>query len=95
MTEEKKKEEKSQKSNVTESGLTGKISETIGTGPHAQTAITWLVIKWSFIVGSALTIIILIAAKYDICEFIFANIWSVFGSIIMLALGYLFGKGKE
>jgi len=76
----------------------GQISNIIGSGKHAQTAIVYKTIGWSFFAGSVFTIILfLLAWLTDECPPIedIKTIWSIFIPVITLALGYVFGKGRE
>ncbi|MCK9431425.1 MAG: hypothetical protein PHV17_06505 [Candidatus Omnitrophica bacterium] len=79
--------------------IVGKISERIGTGAHAQTAIVWETIIVSFVVGCFLTLAVLIAAWLKIITVSMEDIkilWStVFVPIITVSLGYIFGRGKQ
>lgn len=79
--------------------IPGKITETIGSGKHAQAAIEWQTIKWSFIAGSAFSgaffLFAWLVGKKEAPIDGIKMIWSVFIPIITLALGYMFGKGKE
>ncbi len=79
--------------------MPGKITETIGSGKHAQAAIVWQTIKWSFIAGSLFSLVFVIFAWQDEIEASPADdikmIWSIFIPVITLALGYIFGKGRE
>ena len=78
--------------------IPGTITKTIGSGKHAQAAIVWQTIKWSFIAGSAFSTIFIIFAWSNENEAPSENIkmiWSIFIPVITLALGYIFGKGKE
>lgn len=79
--------------------IPGKITEVIGSGKHAQAAIVWQTIKWSFIAGSAFSLILILNSilqqnKTPAIEEI-KTVWSIFIPIITLALGYIFGKGRE
>jgi hypothetical protein len=76
----------------------GSISKQIGTGKHARTNIVYTIIKWSFIAGSLLTLIIIAMVWKNIIIFSVENIvsiWTIFIPLITLSLGYLFGKGKD
>jgi uncharacterized membrane protein len=79
----------------------GKITSTIGTGEVAKDSIIYLVIKWSFISGTIITVLV-IANNWmfrqeekvpDLTNDI-KNTWSIIIPIITLALGYAFGKSK-
>lgn len=79
--------------------MPGKITETIGSGKHAQAAIVWQTIKWSFVAGSVFSLIFVLYAWLGETEVSPAEdikmIWSIFIPVITLALGYIFGKGRE
>jgi hypothetical protein len=90
--------EKPKKTQIS-SDIPGKITETIGSGKHAQAAIVWQTIKWSFIAGGGFSVIFFVFAwltdKKEAPTDDIKMIWSIFIPVIMLALGYIFGKGKE
>jgi len=78
--------------------IPGKVSAHIGTGKHAKAAIVWETIKWSFLAGTGITLILVGAALAKIYTFSIEDLkmtWGIFIPIITLALGYIFGKGKE
>lgn len=79
--------------------LPGKISEIIGSGKHAQAAIVWQTIKWSFIAGGAFSIMFFVLSFFtedrNLTIDHIKGVWSIFIPVITLALGYIFGKGKE
>lgn len=78
--------------------LPGKLSEYLGSGKHAQTAIVYLTIRWCFIIGLIFSFVIFIAAWLGWSKFSMEDIktiWTIFIPLITLALGYLFGKGKD
>ncbi|HHF2973691.1 hypothetical protein WMY97_20115 [Vibrio diabolicus] len=86
--------------------IAGSVSNTIGTGKHAQDSVVWLTIRWSFILGLALSAVLIlfmwpdspdgshppIKSVFPIEEL--KTIWGIFIPIVTLALGYMFGKGK-
>lgn len=86
--------------------ITGAVSQTLGTGRHAQDSVVWLTIRWSLLLGFILSMILIIFmwpshpdGIHPPIEAIFPieqlkTIWSIFVPIITLALGYMFGKGK-
>ncbi|WP_318459657.1 hypothetical protein [Photobacterium leiognathi] len=102
----KKKKSTIRKGILGQEDMAGSVSQTIGTGKHAQDSVVWLTIKWSFIIGSILSFILIafmwpsspegvhppIAAVFPIEHL--KVIWSIFIPIVTLALGYMFGKGK-
>ena len=79
----------------------GKITGTIGTGEVAKDSIIYLVIKWSFISATIITILLVInnwafrenGKVPDLTEDIKIT-WTIVIPIITLALGYAFGKSK-
>lgn len=79
----------------------GKITDTIGTGQVAKDSIIYLVIKWSFISATILTILLIINNWFfrendkvpDLTEDIKIT-WTIVIPIITLALGYAFGKSR-
>lgn len=77
----------------------GEIAKLIGSGKHAQAAIVWQTIKFSFLSASVFSVLIFLSSlfistvKFEIQTLI--TIWSIFVPLITLSLGYLFGKGKE
>jgi hypothetical protein len=77
--------------------IPGSITKQIGSGDHAQNSIVYQTILWSFIAGCALSIACFgyVAWKgADDPMKPIKEVWSIFGPIITLALGYMFGKGK-
>jgi hypothetical protein len=88
---------KNLKGNPTASGA---IAGTIGTGDDAKNSIIWITIRWSFIIGSLLSLAIYLRPAYcqkdysgNLIEDIKAT-WTIFMPVITLALGYIFGKSK-
>ncbi|WP_087026387.1 hypothetical protein [Thaumasiovibrio subtropicus] len=93
------------KSNIS-GDVPGSVSYSIGTGKHAQDSVVWLTIRWSFILGITLSLVLIIFmwpsspdgihppldAEFPIEQL--KTIWSIFVPIVTLALGYMFGKGK-
>ena len=79
--------------------IPGKISQVIGSGKHAQAAIVWQTIRWSFLAGAAFSLLYFFLSLYNDKKEIpldeIRGIWSIFIPVITLALGYIFGKGKE
>ncbi|EGR2831190.1 hypothetical protein ACLB4W_003657 [Vibrio cholerae] len=86
--------------------IVGSVSNTIGTGKHAQDSVVWLTIRWCFILGLLLSAILIIFmwpnspdGVHPPVKDIFPieelkTIWAIFIPIVTLALGYMFGKGK-
>lgn len=80
----------------------GKITSTIGTGEVAKDSIIYLVIRWSFISGTIITLILVVnnwifrenEKVPDLTNDIKVT-WSIVIPIITLALGYAFGKSKK
>ena len=66
--------------------LPGKITAVIGSGHHAQASIVWQTIKWCFITGSGLTLVVLFwawlddAATFQVSSI--ESIWSLFIPLI-------------
>lgn len=80
----------------------GSIAKTIGTGTNAKNSIVYLTIKWAFIVGTVLTIFIvlnnwLFRVNEKVPDFTsdVRLIWEIIIPIITLALGYAFGKSEK
>jgi hypothetical protein len=80
----------------------GKISEIIGTGEHAKLGIIYLTIRWAFITGCVVSLLVVInywgfREKEKVPDFVsdIKVIWEVIIPIITLALGYAFGKSKN
>lgn len=86
--------------------IVGAVSQTLGTGKHAQDSVVWLTIRWSLLLGFILSVILILFmwpshpdGVHPPIEAVFPieqlkTIWSIFVPIITLALGYMFGKGK-
>ncbi|ELX4126671.1 hypothetical protein AB9W56_004264 [Vibrio vulnificus] len=84
----------------------GSVSYSIGTGKHAQDSVVWLTIRWSFILGLVLSLVLVVFmwpvapdGVHPPIEAVFPieqlkTIWAIFVPIVTLALGYMFGKGK-
>lgn len=76
----------------------GRTAQIIGSGKFAQQAIVWHVIKWCFgiaaIISGLLFILFIWKGKPDLIDSL-KIIWAIFVPIITLALGYVFGKGKD
>lgn len=86
--------------------IIGVVNQTLGTGKHAQDSVVWLTIRWSLIIGSILSVFLIIfmwpphpdgthppiEGNFPIEQL--KTIWSIFVPIITLALGYMFGKGR-
>lgn len=77
----------------------GKIALEIGTGDEAKDSFVYLIIRWSFLVGSISSAALFIkgffacVGSFDGVE-MFKGVWSVLLPVITLALGYAFGKGR-
>lgn len=83
--------------------ISGKISETIGTGDNAKNSIIYLVLKWIFIAATLITIFVIANCWIfrdgenkvpDLTNDI-EVIWGLATPIITLALGYAFGKSER
>jgi hypothetical protein len=75
----------------------GTVAHVIGTGEHAQTAIVYTVVKWCFALGAVLSVIFVavpLLRGHAVAVADVKDVWSIFGPLITLALGYLFGKGR-
>ena len=80
----------------------GKITSTIGTGEVAKDSIVYLVIRWSFISGSIITILVICnnwffrdVEKVPELTNDIKVVWNIIIPIITLALGYAFGKSRK
>jgi len=77
--------------------IPGVITKQIGSGDHAQNSIVYQTILWSFIAGAAMSVACFgyVAWKgVDDPMKPIKDVWSIFGPLITLSLGYMFGKGK-
>ena len=82
--------------------LPGKITATIGSGENARNTFVYLTLRWAFISGVIITILIVINNWYfvekkkvpDIMGDI-KSCWEIIIPLITLALRYAFGKSKE
>lgn len=82
--------------------IPGKITATIGSGENARNTFVYLTLRWAFISGVIITILIVINNWYfvekkkvpDIMGDI-KSCWEIIIPLITLALGYAFGKSKE
>lgn len=80
----------------------GKITATIGRGDDARNSFVYLTLKWAFIVGSGISVLVVIdkwmfekqPAVPDIISDIVTT-WEIVIPLITLALGYAFGKSKD
>jgi hypothetical protein len=83
------------------------IKKIIGTGENAKNSFVYIVLKWSFLLGAAFSIVIIsflilnawnkLKKSIDILEFIncIKDTWTIFTPLITLALGYAFGKSRH
>lgn len=77
------------------------IKQTIGSGDDAKNSFIWLVIRWSFIVGSGISFLVFIRSFFfdepDSKSLVdtLSNVWSIFIPLITLAIGYAFGKNER
>ena len=77
--------------------LPGTITKQIGSGDHAQNSIVYQTISWSFVAGATLSTACFAYAAWKGVEDPIRplkEVWAIFGPLITLALGYMFGKGK-
>ena len=77
--------------------LPGVITKQIGSGDHAQNSIVYRTIVWSFVAGASLSVACFAYAAWKGAEDPMKpvkDVWAIFGPIITLALGYVFGKGR-
>ena len=96
-TEEKKS---SFRKNAAE--LQGKIATIIGSGKDAQNAIVYLTLKWAFISGVIVSILVItnnwiFRSNEKVPDFIgdIKITWEIIIPVITLALGYAFGKSEK
>ncbi|HFQ5433991.1 TPA: hypothetical protein ACGVBV_004523 [Vibrio vulnificus] len=87
--------------------IIGAVNYTIGTGKHAQDSVVWLTIRWSFILGIILSLLLIWFMWPTVPNSVVEDalpifpidqlktIWSIFVPIVTLALGYMFGKGRS
>jgi hypothetical protein len=82
--------------------IPGKITATIGSGDNARNTFVYLTLKWSFISGIVLTVLVVINNWFFVSNEKVPDImgdlkgsWGIVVPIITLALGYAFGKSKE
>ena len=82
--------------------IPGKISQIIGTGRHAQTAIAWRMAQYSFLAGFLITAALVLYGCFvqkdpkSIDIDAIQRVWGIFCPVITLALGYIFGiKGSR
>lgn len=85
-----------------ENSFTPKITETIGRGEDARNSFVYITIKWAFIAGCIITVLIVINhwcfRKEEKIPDITGDIqiiWDIIVPIITLALGYAFGKSRD
>ena len=78
--------------------VVGSISKAIGTGKHAQVAVSFKVIQYCFLCSSVVSLYLLINFSFkgdpQILDSI-KTVWGIFMPVVTLAMGYLFGKGKD
>jgi len=80
--------------------IPGQITAKIGSGMHAQESIVWLIVRYCFYFGGGITLLLamlpLFRKSFTFQTDDIIKVWSIFGPILTLALGYLFGKpGKS
>lgn len=90
------------KSSFKNPNIPGTITNTLGTGENAKDSIIYLTLKWSFISGTIITILIVInhwCFRKDgkVPDFVgdVKVTWDIIIPIITLALGYYFGKSNK
>lgn len=81
-----------------------KISDLIGKGDDAKNSIVWIIIRWSLIIPSGITVLYFItmwivylynldfAVQVSQIREHILKVWAVFSPLITLALGYIYGK---
>ena len=80
----------------------GRITETIGRGEDAKNSLIYLTLKWSFITGVAISVLVMIDCWFfsgyeqetDVVGDL-STVWEILIPIITLALGYAFGKAQN
>ncbi|MES2284811.1 MAG: hypothetical protein V4547_03915 [Bacteroidota bacterium] len=82
--------------------IAGKIAGTIGTGRNAKNSLIYLTIRWAFISGTIISILVvcnnwLFRTNEKVPDFTsdIINTWSIVIPVITLALGYAFGKSEK
>ena len=82
--------------------FTPKITGTIGRGDDARNSFVYLTIKWAFISGCIITILIVmnhwLFRKEEMVPDFTGDIqlvWDIVVPMITLALGYAFGKSRD
>lgn len=82
--------------------IISKITETIGRGEDARNSFVYLTIKWSFIAGCIITVLIVVnhwlfRMNETIPDFThdIQLVWDIVVPMITLALGYAFGKSRD
>lgn len=95
---------KADNSSITERDIKGNatagtLTKKIGTGENAKDSIVWMTITWSLLIGGFITLALYLRPMYCSTNYFGSLIddvkttWSIFLPLIMLALGYTFGKG--
>lgn len=86
----------------TDTSTPGRITQTIGRGEDARNSFVYLTLLWAFIVGSAITVIIVLNKWFFEEDMVVPNLmgdisnaWEIVVPLITLALGYAFGKAKD
>ncbi len=87
---------------TTGDSIISKITETIGRGEDARNSFVYLTIKWSFIAGCVITVLVVINHWFfrkneTIPDFSrdLQLVWDIVVPMITLALGYAFGKSRD
>jgi hypothetical protein len=100
--EEQNKKKTEENKIKTDSSTPGKITKTIGRGEDARNSFVYLTLQWAFIIGSVLTVLIILNKWFFENDNVVPNImgdisnaWKIVVPLITLALGYAFGKSKD
>ena len=82
--------------------FTPKITGTIGRGEDARNSFVYITIKWAFISGCIITVLIVLnhwffRKEETIPDFAsdIQLVWDIVVPLITLALGYAFGKSRD
>lgn len=101
-TEIPQEEKKESKFDTTKTHIPGKIAGTIGQGEDAKNSIIYLTLKWSFITGVVISLLIVLnhwsfGKNEKIPDFMgdIKIAWEIIIPLITLALGYAFGKSQN
>lgn len=82
--------------------LPGKITQTIGRGDDARNSFVFITLRWAFVIGIILTVLIALNnwcfKENDKVPDLMGDVttaWEIVVPLITLALGYAFGKSKD